>query len=130
MLFFRLNQFIYGPGWAHGPVDYGFYRTGPGLGLEYMGSGWSGPRVGEPVPNTALEGGIIASEGGIIALEGSIIALEAVSSFRKRRNRFGGRHYLIASEDGIILSLRRAATSIRRGFNRFGKAASSVLRAF
>ena len=56
----------------------------------------------------ALEGGIIASEGGIIALEGSIIALEAVSSFRKRRNRFGGRHYLIASENGIILSLRRA----------------------
>ena len=107
--------------------------TGPVLGWawsRYMGSGWSGPRVGEPLENTALEGGIIASEGGIIALEGSIIALEAVSSFRKRRNRFGGRHYLIASEDGIILSLRRAATSIRRDFNRFGKAASSILRAF
>ena len=38
-----------------GPVDYGFDRAGPGLGLEYMGPGWSGPRVGEPVANTAPE---------------------------------------------------------------------------
>ena len=30
-----------------GPFDYGF-----GLGLEYMGSGWSGPRVDESVANT------------------------------------------------------------------------------
>ena len=37
-----------------GPVNYGFDRAGPGLGLEYMGPGWSGPRVGEPVANTAL----------------------------------------------------------------------------
>ena len=37
-----------------GPVDYGFDRAGPGLGLEYMGLGWSGPRVGEPVANTGL----------------------------------------------------------------------------
>ena len=38
-----------------GPVAYGFDRAGPGLGLEYMGPGWSGPWVGEPVANTALE---------------------------------------------------------------------------
>ena len=38
-----------------GPVDYGFDRAGPGLGLEYMGPGWSGPRVGEPVANTGSE---------------------------------------------------------------------------
>ena len=37
-----------------GPVDYGFDRAGPGLGLKYMGPGWSGPRVGEPVANTAV----------------------------------------------------------------------------
>ena len=36
-----------------GLVDYGFDRAGPGLGLEYMGPGWSGPPVGEPVANTA-----------------------------------------------------------------------------
>ena len=36
-----------------GPVDHGFDRAGPGLGLEYIGPGWSGPRVGEPVANTA-----------------------------------------------------------------------------
>ena len=52
VVFFRLNKFINGPGWAHGPDDYGFDQAGPGLGLEYMGPGWSGPRVGEPVANT------------------------------------------------------------------------------
>ena len=34
---------------GRGPVDSGFDRAGPRLGLEYMGPGWSGPRVGEPV---------------------------------------------------------------------------------
>ena len=36
-----------------GPVDYEFDRAGPGLGLQYMCLGWSGPRVDEPVANTA-----------------------------------------------------------------------------
>ena len=36
-----------------GPVNYRFDRAEPGLGLEYMGPDWSGPRVGEPVANTA-----------------------------------------------------------------------------
>ena len=38
-----------------GPVAYGFDRAGPGLGLEYMNPGWSGPRVDEPVANTDTE---------------------------------------------------------------------------
>ena len=71
-LYFSANQFIYGPGWAHGPVDYGFYRAGPGLGLEYMGSGWSGPRVGEPVANTGEEWSgcrpVVCCESRIISL--------------------------------------------------------------
>ena len=41
-----------------GPVDYGFDRAVPDLGLEHMGPGWSGPRVGMPVANTGVGGTI------------------------------------------------------------------------
>ena len=69
-----------------GPVDYGFDRAGPGLGLKYMGSGWSGPPVGEPVTNIVLHTAcmVVAIRKSAVTLKIPVTAAGGSVTFRER----------------------------------------------